>query len=76
MKKFKIIIGITSIFILSCVIAYLYIVQMQIDTRYSIRFSEILESKDIRVADGYFDQDTVIACGDKKGGIETYGKCD
>lgn len=40
---------------------------MQIDTRYATRFSEVLESKDIRVADGYFDQDTVIACGDKKG---------
>jgi hypothetical protein len=67
MRKNKIFVVATSVFILGCAILYLYILNIQIDTKYATRFSEVLEKGDIKVADKYFSQDTVIVCAGKSG---------
>lgn len=74
MKKRKIIVVIVSIFILSCIAVYLYIVQKTIDTKYATEFSEVLKTGDISIVDKYFDQNTVIICADKSGSYKELRK--
>ncbi|WP_010251030.1 hypothetical protein [Acetivibrio cellulolyticus] len=74
MKKRKIIIIIASVFILSCITIYLYIVQKTVDTKYATGFSEVLKTGDISVVDKYFDQNTVIICANKSGSYKELRK--
>ncbi len=67
MKKLKIILISSCIFIVICIVTYLYTAQKLIDTKYATEFSEAITTSDIRIADKYFDQNTIIICGTKKG---------
>jgi len=67
MKKNKNILVIVIIFIFCCITIYLIIVRMTIDTKYVREFSEVLKTGNINIVDKYFDNDTIIICGDKRG---------